>query len=173
MTETYVVAFRTYTDARGAVDAVLQAGMREEHVNAIVQDKTVKGATDVDWETARTRKTDAVGRRSVRGLDAIVVGKDTVTTPDAGDIIAAGEVARVIANTAASGERGPATVEDALADSGVPGDVAGRLRDRLIHGGVVLVLRVEDDRGRSALTVLDDHHALDLTRTSSRPPRAG
>ena len=162
MLETYVIGFDTYADAREAVDAILKEGFREEDINAIVQDKIVKGATDVDWKTIRAEKSDPPG---TRGLDMIVAGKDTVITQDAGEVIAAGDIARVIVNTAASDERGPSTLADALAGSGVPDQAAAKHRDRLASGGVTLILRVHDERGRRSLSAVEPFHPRDRVKT--------
>ena len=78
MLETYVIGFDSYPSAREAVDAILKEGFREEDVNVIVQDKIVKGATDVDWRTVRAEKSERLGSPLTRGLDAIDSGKAIV-----------------------------------------------------------------------------------------------
>ena len=78
MHETYVIGFDSYPSAREAVDAILKEGFREEDVNVIVQDKIVKGATDVDWRTVRAEKSERLGSPLTRGLDAIDSGKAIV-----------------------------------------------------------------------------------------------
>jgi len=166
--ETYVVAFDTYSEAREAVDAVTAQGFPEDAINAIVQKSIAKSSAEVNGKTIRAEKSDAHGDPQAHGLDAIVAGKDTVVTEDAGEIVPAGEVARILAKAASGASRGVGTLEASLAESGVPRTLAHNHAARLAAGGVVLMLLFRDDCNRRALMALDPYHPRDGARTRRR-----
>jgi len=158
--------FTDYREARTAVRTLLDNGFDLEKMNAIMTDSAAKDVTGINWKAAAVQVSGEVGDEELQGLDRMLAGERPVTTPDAGEILAAGELATITANSASSPGDDVHGLHAALVDIGVTPDAARDFVDGLAGGGLLLWLRTEDERAGEARSLLrDETRALSSTYT--------
>lgn len=149
--------FRTYDEARSAVDTLLDLEIEPDDVNAIITEEEGKEAMDVNWGTAAVQVSEeedaphAQRREPLRGLDGLLAGEQGVLLDDVGRVLAGGELVTLAVNAAASpASEGQAGLYDALLVLGVPEDAARESAEGVKAGGVLVAVRVADELASQA-----------------------
>ena len=96
--------FDAYEDIKETVDELIAAGFDEGEMNVIVDEEVAKGHLDVNLEHVEVKATDELGEEAT-GLDVMLGVEQPVEVPRLGDVYAAGEIATILARTAASPDR--------------------------------------------------------------------
>lgn len=147
--------FDTYTEAKEAVDELLEHDFDFEEMNAIVLEEVAKNNIETRLDKVDVGVTDAVDGVTVHGLDRLLGGQRAVRMPGMDDIYAAGTLATVIAKTAAAPGAADGGLRAALADFNVLGPVAQDFFEGVQNGGVLFWIRVDDEQAHQATEVLE------------------
>lgn len=147
--------FDTYTEAKEAVGELLEQDFDFEEMNAIVLEEVAKNSMDVRLDKVDVGVTDAVDGVTVHGLDRLLGGQRAVRMPGMDDIFAAGTLATMVAKTAAAPGAADGGLVAALVDFNVPRPVAEDFFRGVQDGGVLLWVRVDDERAHEATQVLE------------------
>ncbi len=146
--------FDNYAGAREAVDALLADDFDEEEMNALAMESTVKENIDVNLKEVNVQKTDEVGEQTVHGLAQLFGGEQPVHVGGSGELLAGGELATILVTQAASTGTDAGPLRSTLREFGVPQDVAEEFRAAIVDGGVLLWVRMEDERASAAANAL-------------------
>lgn len=142
--KTMLWLFDEYEAARSAVSKMLEGEVDERQINAIIDKEAAREVMDVDWSRADVRVTEKVGEQELHGLDQVLAGEEPVRTPDAGDVLAGGELATLLAKTASTPAGGVHGLGPALVDMLVLEETAREFVEGIKAGGTLVLVRVED-----------------------------
>lgn len=154
--KTMLWLFSEYGAARSAVDKMLEGEVEESQINAIIDKETAREVMDVDWSQADVRVSDEVGEQKLHGLEKVLAGEEPVSTPDAGDVLAGGELATLLAKTASTPAGNVHGLGPALVDMLVLEETAQEFVAGIKEGGVLVVVRVEDRLAADVAASLHD-----------------
>jgi hypothetical protein len=152
--------FEVYEDCEEAVDDLVEQGFDEEEINVIVDEEVAKTHLDVDLDRVDVKATDELGEEA-RGLDILLGVEQPVVLPGLDEVYAAGDVATVLAKTAASPDTGG--LVGALVEFGVSQPIANAYIEAIEDGGLLFWLRTSDDRASEAGEILREHNGLHVT----------
>lgn len=154
--KTIFALFDNYGGARDAVDALLENGFDEEKMNALAMESTVKENIGVDLKEVNVQKTDEVGEQTVHGLAQLFGGEQAVHVGGSGELLAGGELATLMVTQAASTGTDAGPLRNTLQEFGVPQDMAADFQTAIVDGGVLVWVRVDDERASAAAGALRD-----------------
>lgn len=154
--KTMVWLFDEYTVAKSAVTKMIELGAPLEQLNAIIDKETAREALDMDWSKADVRVSEEVGERELQGLDRVLAGEEPVSTPDAGELLAGGQLATLVAKTASTPAGGVHGLGPALVELLVLEETAQELVAGIEAGGVLVMLRAEDSLAPDLAASLED-----------------
>lgn len=143
-----------YEDAKQVVDQLMDKNIGKESINVIAQKSAVESAWNVNQRTIDVDVTNAVGQKTVQGLDALLGRQHPVRTQSAGDLYAAGELAEIIAKTV-SGAGEISDLKDALVDFGVSDPAAEQYSNGIRSGEMLVFIRTDDENSGTVRTLLD------------------
>lgn len=161
---TVFALFESYREANKAVEELIEKHFDEREMNVIVQELAAKSTMDINFRTSNVDKSRKMGSKSAERLDHLVAGRRPFTVPDVGAVYAAGEMATVLARSAATPESPPASLREALVDFDVPKEIADFYTEGVLEGGVLLWLRIEDERAGEAANVLSQRKGDSIFR---------
>jgi hypothetical protein len=118
---------------------------------------------NVNLAAAAARSTKEVGERTLHGLESLLSRQQGLRIPGLGTILAAGDIATVMTKTAAAPGEANGGLEAALVDFGVPQHVAETFVSGVRHGGLIFMIRVDDERAGEAADLLRDHGARQVS----------
>jgi hypothetical protein len=148
--------FDRYEHVESAVDRLVEEGFNVEDMNVLLQEEVAKEALDVDLEKVKVEVTQDVGDRTVHGLTRLLGGEQAVEIPGIGDVFASGELATVLAKTAANPGAVNGGLQAALDDFSLPGDFAHNVCTGLEGGKALLFLRTPDERAPMVASLMAD-----------------
>jgi hypothetical protein len=148
---TIFALFDGYAEARVAVEELRNQGFRVDAMNAIILADVGRGAMDVN-------ASEALGGRTLHGLDRMLATEHPVHLPPVGAVLAAGELANFIVASAGSPDA-EAGLVPALVDFGIPQDTAEAYQRGLIDGGLLFWIRAEDERASEVRGIVQQRHA--------------
>lgn len=146
--------FETFDSAKEGIDALLEEALDEEQMNVVVREDVAKENLDVNLHAVDVRKSDEVGEQTVRGLAHLLGGQQPVHVPDIGDVLAAGELATILAKRASSLMAPDRALAAALQEFSVPDAVAGDYQSGVHEGGLLFWIRLEDGQAAAAANAL-------------------
>lgn len=149
--------FESYADAQAATGELLERGFGEGEMNAIIQKEAAKSSLEVNLERVNVEVTEAIGEKTIHGLDRLIGSQQPVRISDVGEVYAGGEVATILTGTASIQGAAASGLKAALIDLGMPDQVAEACRAGIESGGVLLWIRTSDDRVAEAANVLSSH----------------
>lgn len=156
--KTIFALFDSYAGAGEAVDSLLAEDFAEEEMNALALSPTVKENMDVNLHAVDVRKSEEIGGKTVHGLAALFGGEQPVHVRGSGDLLAAGELATLLATRASATNNGDDPLQEALEEFGVPRDTATDYRTGIVDGGVLVWVRTQDERASAAASALRAQH---------------
>lgn len=142
--------FSKYDDAKKIVDELMNKNFEKEDINIIAQKSAVENSWSVNERTIDVEVTKEVGKQTRHGLDAMLGRQQPVRTTTAGDVYATGEVAKIIARSAAAPGAPNAGLRGALVDFGVAEDSAKAFEEGIRNGQMLIFVRSSDDRASEA-----------------------
>lgn len=156
--KTIFALFTDYSDAKTAVDKLLDGPIERDDVNVMVQADVAKEQMPVNMRTASVNVTDEVGEERVQGLDNLVSRQQPVQVGAMGDVYAAGPLATTIVKAAAASGK----LSDALHDFDVPREVANEFSAGVERGDWLVYIRSEDNDAAHVLQVMKTNHGQHL-----------
>lgn len=152
--------FGTYEDAETAIDHLYGAGLEDEQINVVVSEEVARDHMTTHQEEIKIKKSEGRGEdQEDEGLDALLGGERPIKIPDVGPVLAAGELATLVAKTAAAGHG----LRNSLVELSIPEEAARTYREGVEEGGLLVFIRAE---GNTAA------HASHLIREKENPPMA-
>jgi len=159
MLRTVFALFESYEDARGCVDDLLAAGIGEKHINVLVDAAAGESYLRLIRGMKPSREPDSkspeLGGRSLYGLDSLLAGERPVNVPDAGRLIAGGDMATIVVKAAPGVESSLQTSlrELRLGQAAVESYLTG-----LRHGSILLWARVPSHQSGTVGSAFERWH---------------
>lgn len=153
--KTVFCLFPEVETARSAVHTLVERRFPKGHMNVIVLAQVAKNALEPG---VRGTPIPVTGRNdgSVAHLDQMLSGKQPVTSPGLGKVIAVGEMATMLTSAAATPPPGSqdAGLPGAFTGFGLPKPAAQKFTDGIKNGSVLFILRTEDERSSELVSLL-------------------
>lgn len=154
MKKTIFALFDDYADAEAALDNLLEHDFTEDEMNVLVREQLAKERMDVNLHAVDVKKSGEVGDVTVRGLPRLLGGEQPVHLPGVGNVLAAGELATLMARSASSTAAADQGLKQALVEMNVPEDRARDFREALEKGSVLFWMRADEEQAPAAANVL-------------------
>ncbi len=161
--ETIFCSFDQYPQAHEAVKALFEAGYPEKEMNAIIRVDEAKLNMDKNLDKLKIQVSDEIGRIEAEGLDLLIGGQRPLELEDIGKIYASGSLATIAAKTAADPDHGTGNLKDSLVELDVDLPLAKAFRQKIIDGGLLFFIRVQDDQTEKAVRILNENKAENVT----------
>jgi hypothetical protein len=157
--QTLFCAFPTVRAADAAIHALHDNAINPDRVNVLVQATAAKSNLDeVNQERVHVDATNAIDSRELSGLALLVANEQPVDMRGIGPVLAGGELATILANATVATNQTGENVESMLIEYGVPRETATQYQQAIEQGGALLWVRDEEDRVRTAATILQRHN---------------
>lgn len=170
MKKTIFALFESYADAEAAVSTLVEEDFSEEEMNVLVREQLAKERLEVDLHEVDVKKSAEVGEVAVSGLPRLLGGQQPVHLPGVGDVLAAGDLATVMARSAAATATAEAGLEQALVELNVPEDLAGTFREGVEEGSVLFWIRTEEGQAPAVAGVLRRENGLHVADYAGNEP---
>ncbi len=151
--------FGAYEDVRDTVDELIEEGFEQEEMNVIVDEEVAKGDLEVNLQRVDVKATDQLGEE-VAGLHVMLGVEQPVEAPRMGEVLAAGEIATILARTAAA--PGGGSVSDTMEEFGVPREMIETYIEAVIEGSYLFWVRTRDEEAPQAEEILRVHNGSHL-----------
>ncbi len=99
-----------------------------------------------------------MGEKTAHGLDALLAGQQALNLPDVEEVYAAGEMATILAKTAAAPGTSGEEFRAVLQEFGIPDELSGRYTEGITGGGLLFWIRSDDERAAKAADLLRENH---------------
>jgi hypothetical protein len=161
--QTIFSAFPTVPDADAAVHALQEKQIDGGRINVLVQATAAKANLDqVNLERVHVDATNAIDDRELSGLALLVANEQPVDVRGIGPVLAGGELATILANATVASNQTGEDVQSMLVAYGVPTETAASYEQTIAQGGTLLWVRDEDERVRTAASILQRHNAQSM-----------
>jgi len=152
---TIVGLCETRDQARRAVEALRGAGVRDEEISLVMrhQSDAAHLADDVDLDSEGATVAGSVGGGILGALAGVVMGAGLVALPGIGPILAMGPIVAGVTGMAIGVTTGG--LIGTLVDWGIPEHEATHYHSGVERGGILLAVRVPDDREAQARAALE------------------
>ena len=154
MKKSIFALFDDYGDAETAIAGLIEHDFSEEEMNVLVREQLAKERREVNLHEVDVKKTDDVGEVAVRGLPRLLGGEQPVHLPGVGNVLAAGNLATLVARTASASGAAAEGLKEALVEMNLPEDRALSFREAIEKGGVLFWIRADEERAPAAAGVL-------------------
>jgi hypothetical protein len=156
--------FKNYADADEAVRTLQEKGFVGDDINVLVLAQVAKSNMDeVNLARVHVDVTDAVGEQELSGLALLVGNEQPVHVRGVGPVLAAGQLATILANTATETSRADDDLQTMLVSYGIPEETAGSYHAVLTNGGVLAWVRTGDSRVGEVAEVFRSHNGKAVT----------
>ena len=162
---TIFALFDNFQNARVAVRKLLAKGTDRSAFNVIILEQVARDEMDINFHTVDVDITSDVGTVTEFGLDRLLGGEQAVIIPNVGEILAAGELATMLAKTASDPDAVGGSFERALEDFDVSKPLARTYVEAIRGGSLLLFLKVEDNEVPEATAVLHANQGSYLSGT--------
>jgi hypothetical protein len=152
-----------YGEARKVVSDLLDKNFEKDDINVIAQKSAVENQWDVNERTISIDVSDNFGEQAELNLDTILGRHQPIPTNAAGELYAAGEVARILARTVAIPGSEEGGLEGAFKDFGIGGSSAQAFANGIHNGELLLFLRAEDERVSEVQQILNQVSASHIS----------
>ena len=154
MKKSIFALFESDADAEAAVRTVVEDDFSEEEINVLVREQLAKERLEVDLHEVDVKKSAEVGDVAERGLPRLLGGQQPIHLPGVGDVLAGGDLATVMARSAAATATAEAGLKQSLMELNVPEDLAGTFREAVETGSVLFWMRTEEAQAPAVAGVL-------------------
>src|SRR3954470_604162 len=161
---TVVRLFETRDQAHRAIGALQQAGYRPENLGIVMRDKQEAAELAAETGAGGATTAGAVGGGVLGGLAGLLIGAGTLAIPGIGPLVAAGPLASALATAMAGGAIGAMAggLIGTLVNMGVPEAEARDYQAGVERGGILMTVRVPDERADEVRTILERVGTRDL-----------
>ena len=164
--------FDHHTDADRAMNELLVRGFDRDDISLVVREQVVR-----EPAAPVAPNTDAgfTGGAAVGGLAGLMVGLGALAIPGIGPVIATGSLGTTLLATATGAALGGVTggLLGALLDLGIPQEEAYFYVEGVKRGGVLLVVRADDECAPEALNIMHSFNAVDMESRGAESRRNG
>jgi uncharacterized protein (TIGR02271 family) len=172
MAKTIVGLFDTFTEAQGAVQALVNKGFPRDNIsiaaNNATGEYTQSTASSEEWSGTAT---GAAAGATIGGIGGLLVGLGTLAIPGVGPIVAAGPLIAALTGAGVGAVAGG--LIGALTDIGVPEEEAGYYAEGVRRGGTLVTVNAEDGMVDRAVDILENHNAVDVEQRASSWKQSG
>ena len=178
---TLVALYDHLSDARGAVDDLVKAGITRDSINLVANDATRSYEGELSrptnsGATEHTAVTDNAGTGATLGtvfggLAGLLVGLGAFAIPGLGPIVAAGPIVATITGAGAGAATGG--ILGGLTDLGVSETDAHTYAEGVRRGGTLVSVRLDDAQAPRISDILESHNPVDVESRGSSWAEAG
>lgn len=174
--KTVVGLFDDLTEARDAVDELVDAGFDRNDISLIASDQDQTYSTylnrDVDTidnelaaeQGAEGAVAGALTGGAIGGLAGVLLGLGAFAIPGIGPIVAAGPIVAGLTGAGIGAVVGGLT--GALVSWGIPEEEAGYYAEGIRRGGTLVGVKTPEERVDEAVRIMNDHGPIDVTERS-------
>ena len=157
--QTVTGLYDSYADARTAVNALEDAGISSSDISIVGRE----GETNESYAGEGAATGAGVGA-VVGGTGGLLAGLGMLAIPGVGPVVAAGWLAATAAGAAAGAVAGGAAggIIGSMTNAGVDEDDAHVYAEGVRRGSTLVSVRVEEDQGDVARSILNDNAPVDL-----------
>jgi len=152
--------------AKKAIETLLQAGLKEEEMNCIVQEAMAKEYLKIQSNELSYQK--GTEQEKLRGLKRLFGGQQPVNVSDTGRIYVAGTVATTMVGAAV--EQPEKGLESVLKEFGLSAEIARKYIDGLSEGALLFWSRTDENKSGDVILIMERFLASDITTVSPGPP---
>lgn len=154
---TVIGVFNRTEEAENAVNQMRNQGFTNEEISIIAKEEG-QGAegTDDDTTGLGTLTSGTTTGGLIGGLAGLLAGIGAFAVPGVGPIVAAGPLAATFSGAVAGGVAG------GLVDMGIPEARSEYYEEQVRQGGILAVVKTDDNRVEEAANILRDNGAQDV-----------
>lgn len=158
--QTVTGLYDNYANARAAVNALEDAGISSSNISIVGRE----GETSESYAGEGAATGASVGA-VVGGTGGLLAGLGMLAIPGVGPVVAAGWLAATAAGAAAGAVAGGAAggIIGSMTNAGVDEDDAHVYAEGVRRGSTLVSVRVEEDQGDVARSILNDNAPVDVT----------
>jgi hypothetical protein len=158
--QTVTGLYDNYANARAAVNALEDAGISSSNISIVGRE----GETNESYAGEGAATGASVGA-VVGGTGGLLAGLGMLAIPGVGPVVAAGWLAATAAGAAAGAVAGGAAggIIGSMTNAGVDEDDAHVYAEGVRRGSTLVSVRVEEDQGDVARSILNDNAPVDVT----------
>lgn len=158
--QTVTGLYDNYANARTAVNALEDAGISSSNISIVGRE----GETNESYAGEGAANGASVGA-VVGGTGGLLAGLGMLAIPGVGPVVAAGWLAATAAGAAAGAVAGGAAggIIGSMTNAGVDEDDAHVYAEGVRRGSTLVSVRVEEDQGDVARSILNDNAPVDVT----------
>ncbi|PSH61931.1 general stress protein [Phyllobacterium sophorae] len=158
--QTVTGLYDNYANARTAVNALEDAGISSSNISIVGRE----GETNESYAGEGAATGASVGA-VVGGTGGLLAGLGMLAIPGVGPVVAAGWLAATAAGAAAGAVAGGAAggIIGSMTNAGVDEDDAHVYAEGVRRGSTLVSVRVEEDQGDVARSILNDNAPVDVT----------
>jgi hypothetical protein len=161
--KTIFFSFDSYSQAHEAIKSLFDSDYPEKEMNVLIRADEAKLHMDKDLNKIKVEVTDELGEIEAKGLNRLVGGQRPLELEDIGKVYASGSLATIAAKTASDPDQGTGNLKDALIDLDVDPPFARTYRQKIIDGGVLFFIRVQDEKTDEAVSILTENKGGNLS----------
>jgi hypothetical protein len=162
--QTIFSQFDHFANADAAVRALQELDIPKEAINVLMDAGVAKSNLDeVNLARVHVDVTDAVGEQELSGLALLVGNEQPVNVPRVGPLLAAGQLANILANATVPSNRGGDDLQTLLESYGLPPETAARYCTAVAGSGVLVWVRTDDERIGEVSEVFRQHKGKNVT----------
>jgi hypothetical protein len=173
MTKTIIAVYDTLSNARDAVQNLVDSGIPAGDVSVVMYDENGDYARMLDGNNVSTGVTGdddvTAGEGAAFGaLAGLAIGLGALMIPGIGPVIAAGPLAAALTAGTVGAVAGAATggITAGLVDMGIPESDATMYADSISDGGAMVIVKVPDNMVESSSTVMSSCGPIDVDESS-------
>lgn len=158
--QTVFALFKSYPDADDAVRQLQESGFAAEEMNAIVHANTAKSymKEEINLAQVHVDATDEIGDQELSGMALLVGNEQPVDVRGVGPVLAAGDMATILASSAMAQNQTGEDLESMLVSYGVSQETAHTYQSAIANGGVLLWMRSQTDHNSKVTPILQRHN---------------
>jgi uncharacterized membrane protein len=178
MRKTYIALYQSLEDARDAINALRDFGIRHENISLIANDiqgeysryldendvmrlnvDEIAGERQIDDESAsRTASLGAL----IGGLTGLLAGLNALLIPGVGPVIAAGPVLAALAGAGIGALTGG--IIGGLVNEGIPKPFAEAYAEALKRGNSLVLVHAVPEQEKDVIAILQRYHPVDMEK---------
>jgi hypothetical protein len=175
--KTIIALYEKYEDANRALNALKEAGFKDEAISLLTREETLKSDPEKGSpeEASRSAVKSAAGGGVVGGLAGLLVGLGSVLVPGLGPVIAGGALATLLGTTAAGAGIGAAAggIVGTLTGMGVSQEEAQLYAEGVKRGGLLVIAQVEAGKAEIVETIMVETNAIDIQQAAEEWKKTG
>jgi hypothetical protein len=159
--KTLTAVYNDIDDARGAIDALVRAGVDRDQISLILNDQDERYAPYVDNGDMEEVGEGAGIGAAFGALGGLLLGLGALAIPGIGPVVAAGPLAGALLGAGAGAVAGG--IIGALVELGIPEEEAHIYAESVRRGHALVVAQVAEHRSDEMVRILQRFNMISLT----------